>query len=233
MRSSILAMQVLVVSLLLSLVSCVVPSSSADRANADVTSLAPTPPANSAQDKTLQTAVFAGGCFWGIEAVFEHVKGVTDASSGYAGGTKETAEYDKVSEGSTGHAEAVKVIFDGSKVTYAQLLTVFFSVAHDPTEVDRQGPDVGAQYRSEIFYVNDEQKKLATDYIAAIDKSKALREPVATKVSALKQFFEAEQYHQDYLRKNPTQPYIVYHDLPKLEALKKRFPDLYRAEPPA
>jgi len=181
----------------------------------------------------LQTAVFAGGCFWGIEAVFEHVKGVTDASSGYAGGTKETAEYDKVSEGSTGHAEAVKVIFDGSKVTYAQLLTVFFSVAHDPTEVDRQGPDVGAQYRSEIFYVNDEQKKLATDYIAAIDKSKALREPVATKVSALKQFFEAEQYHQDYLRKNPTQPYIVYHDLPKLEALKKRFPDLYRAEPPA
>lgn len=220
-------MQILIVTVALSLIACVVPPTSADHVNVDLSSLAPTPEANPSQPSGLQTAVFAGGCFWGIEAVFEHVKGVTDASSGYAGGTKDTADYETVSEGRTGHAEAVKITFDPTRVTYAQLLTVFFTVAHDPTEVDRQGPDVGPQYRSEIFYVTDEQKKLATEFIATIDKSKALKKPVATKVSALKEFFEAERDHQDYARKNPTQPYIVYHDLPKVETLKTRFPGLY------
>lgn len=232
MKTSLLVMQLLIVTLVLSLIACVVPPTSADHVNVDLSSLAPTPEANPSQPAGLQTAVFAGGCFWGIEAVFEHVKGVIDASAGYAGGTQETADYGKVSSGTTGHAEAVKVIFDPTKVSYVQLLTVFFSVAHDPTEVNRQGPDIGPQYRSEIFYVNNEQKKLATDYIAAIDNSKVFKKPVATKVSSLKEFYGAERYHQDYARKNPTDGYIVYHDLPKLEALKKRFPDLYRAEPP-
>lgn len=227
MRAFITVMQTLVIAFLLSAIGCAVAGTSAPQAEIDLSGIAPTPQTNSSQQKGLQTAVFAGGCFWGVEAVFEHVKGVTDASSGYAGGTKETADYDLVSSGKTGHAEAVKVTFDPTKVTYVQLLTVFFSVAHDSTEVNRQGPDVGPQYRSEIFYVNEEQKKLAADYIAAIDKAKVLAKPVATKVSPLTEFYEAERYHQDYLRKNPTQPYIVQHDLPKLAALKARFPELY------
>jgi peptide-methionine (S)-S-oxide reductase len=220
-------MQIFIVAFLLSAIGCAVGGTSARQSNADLSMLAPTPQPKSAQPGGLQTAVFAGGCFWGVEAVFEHVKGVTDVRSGYAGGTKEHADYDKVSEGKTGHAEAVKVTYDPSKVTYVQLLTIFFSVAHDATEVNRQGPDVGPQYRSEIFSVSDEQKTLATDYIAAIDKAKVLAKPVATKVSPLGEFFEAEKYHQDYARKNPTQPYIVQHDLPKVAALKERFPELF------
>ncbi len=227
MRILVTVMQVFIIALLLSAIGCAVAGTSAPQPNADLSGLAPPPQTNSSEQKGLQTAVFAGGCFWGVEAVFEHVKGVTDASSGYAGGTKETADYDLVSAGKTGHAEAVKVTFDPTKVTYVQLLTIFFSVAHDSTEVNRQGPDVGPQYRSEIFYANDEQKKLAADYIAAIDKAKVLAKPVATKVSALTEFYEAERYHQDYMRKNPDQPYIVMHDKPKLEALKIRFPELY------
>ncbi len=220
-------MQGFIITFLLSAIGCAVAGTSATQPNADLSGLAPTPQTNSSQQKGLQTAVFAGGCFWGVEAVFEHVKGVTDVSSGYTGGTKETADYDLVSAGKTGHAEAVKVTFDPTKLTYVQLLTVFFSVAHDSTEVNRQGPDVGPQYRSEIFYANDEQKTLATDYIAAIDKAKVLAKPVATKVTQLTEFYEAERYHQDYARKNPTQPYIVHHDLPKVAALKDRFPDLF------
>ena len=191
--------------------------------------IAPTPVAEngSSTAKGLQTAVFAGGCFWGVEAVFEHVKGVTDVKSGYAGGDAKTADYEKVSEGDTGHAESVKITFDPTKVTYTQLLTVFFSVAHDPTELNYQGPDHGTQYRSAIFYADDEQKTLALAYIDAINKSKAFSKPVVTEVVPLKAFYEAEAYHQDYLVHHPDEPYIVYNDLPKIAALKAKFPDLY------
>lgn len=182
-------------------------------------------PATSSKD--LQTAVFAGGCFWGVEAVFEHVKGVIDVKSGYSGGDAKTANYERVSAGSTEHAESVKVTFDPTKVTYTQLLTVFFSVVHDPTQLNRQGPDEGPQYRSAIFYANDEQKRSANDYIATLDKSKTYQKPVVTQVAALKEFFDAEAYHQNYLKRHPDDPYIVYHDLPKLAALKEKFPDLY------
>lgn len=175
-----------------------------------------------------QTAVFAGGCFWGVEAVFEHVKGVSSVISGYSGGTKATANYEEVSSGTTGHAEAVKVVFDPAKVTYQQLLSVFFAVAHDPTQLNFQGPDRGPQYRSAIFYMDDEQKKLAFAFIDAINKSKALSQPVVTEVVPFKAFYEAEAYHQDYLARNPEQPYIVYNDIPKLEALKNKFPELYK-----
>lgn len=178
-----------------------------------------------------QTAVFAGGCFWGVEAVFEHVTGVVAVRSGYSGGSKETADYETVSTGETKHAESVEVRFDDSKVTYEQLLYVFFAVAHDPTEVDRQGPDVGPQYRSVIFYKDEKQKAAAKEFIMAIDMSKALNKPVATQLVPFTAFFEAEKYHQNYLRNNPKDPYIVTHDLPKLEALKQKFPSLYREKP--
>ena len=173
-----------------------------------------------------QTAVFAGGCFWGVEAVFEHVKGVVYVKSGYAGGIKE-ANYDDVSTGTTGHAESVLVTFDPAKVSYTQLLSVFFAVAHDPTQLNRQGPDHGTQYRSAIFYLDADQKKLAEGYIDAVNKSKALTSPVVTEVSALNKFYDAEAYHQDYLKKHPDEPYIVINDMPKLEALKAKFPELY------
>lgn len=181
----------------------------------------------STTQKDSQTAVFAGGCFWGVEAVYEHVKGVSEVKSGYAGGEKKTAEYETVSVGATGHAESVKVTFDPTKITYIQLLAVFFSVAHDPTQLNRQGPDTGTQYRSAIFYSNEEQKQAANDYVAAIEKSKALQKPIVTQVVPLKEFYEAESYHQDYLKHHPDDPYIVYNDLPKLAALKEKFPDLY------
>lgn len=175
-----------------------------------------------------ERAVFAGGCFWGVEAVFEHVKGVIDVRSGYAGGTKEAANYDAVGGGQTKHAESVEIRFDPAKVTYEQLLYIFFAVAHDPTEVNRQGPDVGPQYRSAIFYLDEKQKKAAEAFIAAVNKSKAFDKSVATEVVPLVEFFVAEKYHQDYLKNHPDEPYIVMHDLPKLEALKQKFPDLYR-----
>jgi peptide-methionine (S)-S-oxide reductase len=175
-----------------------------------------------------QKAVFAGGCFWGVEAVFEHVKGVIAVRSGYAGGTKETANYGDVSRGDTRHAESVEVRFDPAKVTYEQLLNVFFVVAHDPTEVNRQGPDVGTQYRSAIFYMNASQRKSADAFIAALNKSGALDRPVATEVVPFVAFFEAEEHHQDYLKRNPDDPYIVYNDIPKLAALKEKFPAVYR-----
>lgn len=207
-------------------VGCGIASSSGK--TADLKEIAPAePPSNAESAKGEQTAVFAGGCFWGIEAVFEHVKGVKDARSGYAGGDARNADYDSVSGGSTDHAEVVKVTFDPAKVTYTQLLTIFFSVAHDPTQLNRQGPDTGRQYRSAIFYKDEDQKKAALAYIDAIDKSKALPKPVVTEVVPLKQFFEAEDYHQDYMKKNPNQPYIVAHDRPKVEDLKKRFPEFY------
>ena len=181
-------------------------------------------PASAAQE----TAVFAGGCFWGVEAVFEHVKGVIDVRSGYAGGKKETAEYETVSEGNSGHAESVEVRFDPAKVSYEQLLEVFFSVVHDPTQLNRQGPDVGTQYRSAIFFVNEKQKSAAEAYISKLKASKAFSQPIVTEVSELKQFFPAEDYHQDYMKKNPEDPNIVYHDVPKVKALKEKFSALYK-----
>ena len=184
-------------------------------------------PETATTTKGTQTAVFAGGCFWGVEAVFEHVKGVTNVVSGYSGGDAKTATYDKVSDGDTGHAEAVKITFDPTKVTYQQLLFVFFSVAHDPTQLNYQGPDRGTQYRSAIFYSNDDQKKTAEAFIAAIEKSKAFSSPVVTQVVPLTVFYDAEEYHQNYLVRHPKDPYIVAHDLPKLANLKKQFPDLW------
>ena len=174
-----------------------------------------------------QRAVFAGGCFWGVEAVFEHVRGVMDVRSGYAGGTKNTANYNDVSGGETKHAETVEIKFDPTKVTYDQLLYVFFVVAHDPTEVDRQGPDVGPQYRSAVFYTDSKQAAAAKAFVRALDSSKAFKDPVATAIVPLIEFFPAENYHQDFLKNNPTHPYVVAHDLPKLMALKEKFPNLY------
>jgi len=175
-----------------------------------------------------QTAVFAGGCFWGVEAVFRHVKGVTKAVSGYAGGNARTADYERVSTGSTGHAESVEVTYDPTQISYGELLRIFFSVAHDPTQWNRQGPDTGSQYRSVIFYTGDEQKRIAEAYIAQLDAAKVYSRSIVTKVEAFKAFYPAEEYHQDFLVRNPTNPYIVYNDLPKLENLKKDFPDLYK-----
>ena len=177
-----------------------------------------------------QTAVLAGGCFWGVEAVFEHVKGVIKVTSGYSGGSADTAQYGTVSTGQTGHAESVRIIYDPSKISYGQLLKVFFSVAHDPTELNRQGPDTGTQYRSAIFYSNEEQKRIAEAYIGQLDKAKVFGAAIVTKVSPLKSFYEAESYHQDYLAHHPDEPYIIYNDLPKLEDLRKHFPDLYKAK---
>lgn len=175
-----------------------------------------------------QTAVFAGGCFWGVDGVFKHVKGVSRVVSGYSGGNASTAQYELVSTGTTGHAESVKVTFDPQQVAYSKLLRVFFSVATDPTELNRQGPDTGTQYRSVIFYANDDQKKIALAYIDQLNKAKVFSAPIVTQVVPLKAFFPAEDYHQDFLERNPTYPYIVFNDLPKLRALKKEFPDLYR-----
>jgi len=182
-------------------------------------------PASSA--KGTQTAVFAGGCFWGVEAVFEHVKGVTRVVSGYAGGSADTATYERVSSGATGHAESVRVTYDPSRVSYGQLLKVFFSVAHDPTELNRQGPDMGTQYRSAIFFADGEQKRVAEAYIAQLQAARAFSRPIVTQVTQLKAFYEAEAYHQDYLALHPDQPYIVINDLPKIANLQRQFPNLY------
>jgi peptide-methionine (S)-S-oxide reductase len=178
--------------------------------------------------KSQQTAVFAGGCFWGVQAVFEHLEGVTSVTSGYSGGYVRSPSYESVSMGVTGHAEAVNITFDPSQLTYGQLLMVFFSVAHDPTQWNRQGPDTGSQYRSAIFYTSAEQKRIARAYIAHLDAAKVYSRPIVTKVELFREFYPAESYHQDYLKNNPDNPYIVYNDLPKLENLKKDFPDLYR-----
>jgi peptide-methionine (S)-S-oxide reductase len=181
--------------------------------------------------KSQQTAVMAGGCFWGVDGVFKHVKGVTSVTSGYSGGNQKTAEYETVSTGTTGHAESVMITYDPSKISYSQLLKIFFLVAHDPTELNRQGPDVGSQYRSIIFYDDDEQKKIAQNDIAELNKSKVWANPIVTEVVPLKQFYPAEEYHQNFLERNPDYPYIVYNDLPKLDELRKQFPSLYNPSP--
>src|SRR5438477_2119517 len=174
-----------------------------------------------------QAALLAGGCFWGVQAVFQHVKGVITATSGYSGGRAKTAEYELVSTGETGHAESVKITYDPSQITYGQLLRVFFSVAHDPTQLNRQGPDSGTQYRSVIFYGNDEQKKIAQAYIAQLDKAKVFSHPIVTQVVPLRAFYPAEAYHQDYATRHANEPYIVYNDAPKVVHLRQQFPELY------
>lgn len=176
---------------------------------------------------TLETAVFAGGCFWGVEAVFEHLKGVRSVVSGYTGGTVVNPGYDYVSSGRTGHAEAVRVTFDPKVVSYETLLAVFFTVAHDPTELNRQGPDIGTQYRSAIFFNTADQQQQATAVIAQLNAAKTYRKPIVTQVAPLEKFYDAERYHQNYLYSHTDQPYIVYNDLPKLDALRKRFPSLW------
>ncbi len=175
----------------------------------------------------MEVAVLAGGCFWGVEAVFESIKGVSDVRSGYAGGSAETANYDDVSDGNSKHAEVVEVTFDPSVVSYKQLLEVFFTVAHNPTELNRQGPDTGTQYRSEILFNSDSQKKEAEEYIAKLTASKTFSQPIVTAVVPMGKFYVAEEYHQDYLRHNPDERYIVVHDKPKVENLAKLYPALY------
>jgi peptide-methionine (S)-S-oxide reductase len=181
-----------------------------------------------AQTPGKQTAVFAGGCFWGTQSVFERVKGVLATTAGYSGGSAATATYDQVGQENTGHAESVKVVYDPSKITYGQLLRIFFSVAHDPTQLNRQGPDVGESYRSVIFYANDEQQKISKDYIAQLDAAKVFPKPIVTQVVPLKGFYDAESYHQDYALHNPADPYILVCDRPKIEALKQQFPELFK-----
>lgn len=178
-----------------------------------------------------ETAIFAGGCFWGVQGVFQHVKGVTKAVSGYTGGDKDTAIYETVGSGRTGHAESVEITYEPSKVTYGQLLQVYFSVAHNPTQLNYQGPDSGTQYRSTIFAESDAQKKIAQSYIAQLDQAKVFAEPIVTTLETGKTFYPAENYHQDFLTLNPTYPYIVYNDLPKVANLKKLFPALYSDKP--
>jgi peptide-methionine (S)-S-oxide reductase len=178
-----------------------------------------------------QTAVLSGGCFWGVQGVFEHVRGVQKVLAGYAGGEKSTAAYETVSSGNTGHAESVKITFDPAAISYGQILQIAFSVAHDPTQLNRQGPDVGTQYRSSIFYQDEMQKRIAQAYISQLEQTHAFPRPIVTRVDALRGFYPAEDYHQDYLIHNPTQPYIALYDLPKIENLKKTFPELYRGQP--
>src|SRR5947209_7586989 len=189
------------------------------------------PIADEAGGSGTKTAVFAGGCFWGVQGVFQRVEGVTSAVSGYAGGEQATAQYEKVGQGSTGHAEAVRITYDPRKVSLGKLMQVYFSVVHDPTELNRQGPDVGPQYRSTIFAADEEQARLAQAYMDQLEKAKSFSRKIATTIERGRPFYPAEAYHQDYLTLHPNQPYIVIHDLPKVENLKRLFPDVYRAEP--
>jgi len=215
LRGSVMA------GLMLGLISC----------NASGAGRAPIPPAQAdgvlAAHAGKAKAVFAGGCFWGVQSVFERVKGVVDTTAGYAGGSAATATYDQVTTETTGHAESVEVVYDPSKITYGQLLRIFFSVAHDPTELNRQGPDEGTSYRSAIFYMDDEQKRIAEAYIAQLDAAKVFPRPIVTEVTPLKGFYRAEDYHQDYALHNPDNPYILVCDRPKIEALKQQFPELF------
>jgi peptide-methionine (S)-S-oxide reductase len=191
----------------------------------------PAPAMDSQASDGLQTAVVAGGCFWGVQGVFQHAAGVVNAVSGYAGGSKADADYRTVSSGSTGHAESVQIKFDPKKISYGKILQIYFSVAHDPTQLNRQGPDSGTQYRSAVFTTSDEQKKVADAYIAQLNAAKVYKKPIVTKVGPLDAFYPAEAYHQDYLTLHPTDGYIAYNDIPKVENLKKLFADNYQEKP--
>jgi peptide-methionine (S)-S-oxide reductase len=219
-------------SVLATLLIAAIAGTAVSRAGADefrvVPAFAAAAPANAA---TSDVAVVAGGCFWGVQGVFEHVRGVTSAVSGYAGGDMASARYETVGSGATGHAEAVKITFDPRQISYARILQIYFSVAHDPTELNRQGPDAGTQYRSAIFPNSAEQARVAKAYIAQLDKAKTFGAPIVTKIEPDRAFYPAEDYHQDYLTLHPNNPYIMINDLPKVDALKRMFPDQYRADP--
>ncbi|QIG94936.1 peptide-methionine (S)-S-oxide reductase MsrA [Bradyrhizobium sp. 6(2017)] len=189
------------------------------------------PPPASAPEAGIKTAVLAGGCFWGVQGVFQHTAGIVSAVSGYSGGSKANADYEKVSTGTTGHAESVEIKYDPQKISYGKILQIFFSVVHDPTQLNRQGPDSGTQYRSAIFTTSDEQKQVADAYIAQLNAAKVYKKPIVTKVGALEAFYPAEGYHQDYLTLHPSQPYIAYNDIPKVENLKKIFAENYIEKP--
>jgi peptide-methionine (S)-S-oxide reductase len=202
------------------------------RSTAEEARLVPPPAVDEAKGGSApEVAVIAGGCFWGVQGVFQHVNGVVTAVSGYDGGAKETAHYEMTSNGDTGHAESVRITFDPGKISYGHILQIFFSVAHDPTELNRQGPDEGTQYRSTIFPMNAEQARVARAYIAQLNQARAFRAPIVTTVEENRSFYPAEGYHQDFLVRNPTYPYIVFNDLPKIESLKRLFPGDYRADP--
>ena len=204
----------------------------APRSTAEEARLVPPPAMDEAKGGSApEVAVVAGGCFWGVQGVFQHVDGVSSAVSGYDGGAKETAHYEMTSNGDTGHAESVRITFDPGKISYGHILQIFFSVAHDPTELNRQGPDEGTQYRSAIFPANAEQAQVAKSYIAQLNGAHAFRAPIVTTVEENRSFYPAEGYHQDFLVRNPTYPYIVFNDLPKIENLKRLFPETYRADP--
>jgi peptide-methionine (S)-S-oxide reductase len=204
----------------------VAPSRAADEAV-----IIPPPAADVQPASGIQTAVLAGGCFWGVQGVFQHTAGVLNAVSGYAGGSKATADYNMVSMGTTGHAEAVEIKYDPQKISYGKILQIFFSVVHDPTQLNRQGPDTGTQYRSAIFTTSDEQKKVADAYIAQLNAAKVYRKPIVTKLGPLEAFYAAESYHQDYLTLHPNQPYIAFNDIPKVENLKKIYSENYIEKP--
>jgi peptide-methionine (S)-S-oxide reductase len=191
----------------------------------------PAPAADVKASDGIQTVVVAGGCFWGVQGVFQHTAGIVNAVSGYAGGSKNTADYSTVATGTTGHAESVEIKYDPNKISYGKILQIFFSVAHDPTQLNRQGPDSGTQYRSAIFTTNDEQKKVTDAYIAQLNAAKVYKKPIVTKVGPLEGFYPAEAYHQDYLTLHPNQPYIAYNDIPKVENLKKIFAENYIEKP--
>ncbi|MGJ7580557.1 peptide-methionine (S)-S-oxide reductase MsrA [Variovorax sp. RHLX14] len=200
-------------------------------AEAAVVIPAPVEDVAAASSTGMQTAVFAGGCFWGVQGVFQHVKGVTNAVSGYAGGDAATAKYDTIGSGRTGHAEAVRISYDPKQVSYGKLLQIYFSVAHNPTELNRQGPDTGTQYRSTVFPVDAQQASIAKSYISQLDKTKVFGKTIATTIEPGKTFYPAEAYHQDFLTRNPSHPYIVINDIPKVENLKRVFPDAYKVQP--
>jgi peptide-methionine (S)-S-oxide reductase len=198
---------------------------------AESATVIPPPAVDEPAAGTSETAVLGGGCFWGVQAVFQHLKGVRQALSGYSGGTRETAEYEIVSSGHTGHAESVRITFDPREVSYGRILQVYFSVAHDPTQLNRQGPDSGTQYRSVIFAMNENQRRVAQQYVEQLDRAGVFRHPIVTKIDAFGGFYAAEPYHQDFATRHPDHPYIAYNDLPKVENLKRLFPDLYQPTP--
>jgi peptide-methionine (S)-S-oxide reductase len=191
----------------------------------------PAPALDEVSGGQTEVAVLAGGCFWGVQGVFQHVVGVTQAVSGYAGGSQATADYESVSSGRTGHAESVQIAFDPRRISYGRLLQIYFSVAHDPTQLNRQGPDIGTQYRSAIFPTSTEQERVARAYIEQLQQAAVLRSPIVTRIELDRTFYPAEEYHQDYLTRNPSSPYIVFNDLPKIDSLKRLQPDVYRTEP--
>ena len=211
--------------------ACLAGSASLSAHAAEINRVIPLPATEAAVPAAdTETAVIAGGCFWGVQAVYQHMKGVTNAVSGYAGGTQQTANYNAVSAGATAHAEAVRITYDPKQISYGRILQIFFSVAHDPTQLDRQGPDTGKQYRSAIFPTNAEQEKVATAYIDQLNKAGIFKTAIVTKVTPGEKFYPAEAYHQNYLKLHPSQPYIVFNDLPKIESLKRVYPDVYRPE---